>query len=76
MKVMTGELDFYINGSLNRALELLRNGDKMDEHLERFDPVVAKYRMVEMKEFLVVDCHPQKNRKTNKNIVKNENRCT
>ena len=74
-KVVTGELDFYINGSLKWALELLRNGDKISEHLERFDPNVGKYRKVEMNEFLVVDCRPY-NRKGAKTIIKDENRCT
>jgi calcineurin-like phosphoesterase family protein len=54
--VVTGELDFFINGSLKWALELLRNGKKNGERMERFDETVGKYRVVEMNDYLVVDC--------------------
>lgn len=43
----TGELDFYINGNLKWCLELLRNGDKINNHLERFDPSTGRYRNAE-----------------------------
>ncbi len=45
-EVITGELDFFIFGDLNWAIELLRNGDKINEHVERFDPEKGKYRLV------------------------------
>ncbi|KAL3904848.1 MAG: hypothetical protein SGILL_009910, partial [Bacillariaceae sp.] len=57
---ISGELDFYINGSLQWCLELLRNGDKIGEHLARFKPQTGKYRNVEAKDYLVVDCRPPK----------------
>ena len=58
--VERGELDFYINGSLQWCLELLRNGDKIGERLARFKPRTGKYRNVEAKDYLVVDCRPPK----------------
>ena len=57
---ISGELDFYINGRLQWCLELLRNGDKIGEHLARFKPQTGKYRNVEAKDYLVVDCRPPK----------------
>ena len=54
-KVVTGELDFYVNYSLQWAVELLRKGDGIGEHLARFDRNTGKYREVEMKQHLVVD---------------------
>ena len=56
----TGELDFYINGRLKWCLELLRGGDKVKKHLNRFDPVNGKYRKVPKNDYLVVDCRGPK----------------
>ena len=70
---ISGELDFYINGQLQWCLELLRNGDKIGEHLARFDPHEGKYREVESKEFLVVDCRGPKR---GYGARKSEDRCT
>ena len=33
----TGEVDFYVNGEICWAFELLRNGNKLREHRERFN---------------------------------------
>lgn len=33
-----GELDFWINSQLNWAFELMREGDRRPQHLERFQP--------------------------------------
>ena len=38
----SGELDFYINSDLKWALELLREGDSVGEHLSRFHPKSRK----------------------------------
>ena len=57
---VTGELDFYINGDKQWCLELLRNGDKIGEHIARFDEHECKYRKVVMKDYLVVDCRGPK----------------
>ena len=55
---VTGELDFFIYGDdLNWAIELLRNGKKILEHVPRFDPPQnGKYRLVGHAAHLVVDC--------------------
>ena len=56
-KVKTGELDFYIRNGNKWGLELLRDGDKIGEHLGR---IPGKYKNVVADEWLVVDCrvHP------------------
>mmetsp|Transcript_11136 Transcript_11136/g.24820 ORF Transcript_11136/g.24820 Transcript_11136/m.24820 type:complete len:167 (-) Transcript_11136:1099-1599(-) len=59
-KEISGELDFYIDGQLQWCLELLRNGDKIGEHLVRFHPHSGKYREVKARQYLVVDCRPPK----------------
>lgn len=43
-KTVAGELDFYIAGHLHWAVELLRNGDTINEHVQRFDPNSGKHR--------------------------------
>lgn len=70
--VVIGELDFYVNGSLQWCLELLRNGDKVREHLNRFDANDGKYREVAANDFLVVDCRGPKTRA----VTADESRCT
>jgi hypothetical protein len=71
--VVTGELDFYLNGDLQWCLELLRLGDKIGEHIARFDEYVGKYREVASKSYLVVDCQgPRKG----SGVQKSEARCT
>ena len=68
-----GELDFYINGDLQWCLELLRLGDKIGEHVARFDKFEGKYREVPAKEVLVVDCRGPKVRG---GIKAMDSRCT
>ena len=67
-----GELDFFINAEYRWCLELLRNGDKIGEHLSRFDPSIGKYRGVVPNDYLVVDCRGPKTRA----VAENEARCT
>ena len=55
-ELVSGELDFCINGDLQWCLEILRLGDKVGQHLARFDYEEGKYREVQMREYLVVDC--------------------
>ena len=69
----TGELDFYINGNLKWCLELLRMGDKIGNHLERFNPLNGRYRNVEMNDYLVVDCRGPK---VGSGVQANASRCT
>lgn len=52
-KTVTGELDFYIRNGRKWALELLRDGKELREHLSR---IPGKYRNVEATSWLVVDC--------------------
>lgn len=59
-EIVSGELDFYVDGHLQWCLELLRQGDKIGEHLSRFDKRIGKYREVEANQYLVVDCRPAK----------------
>ena len=70
--IVTGELDFYVNGSLQWCLELLRNGDKVREHLDRFGSNDGKYREVAANDSLVVDCRGPKTRA----VTADESRCT
>ena len=70
-KVVTGELDFCIGGSLKWAIELLVNGTKIGGRVQHFDPTVGKYQKVEMNDWLVVDCRPY-----NGKGAKDRNRCT
>ena len=65
----TGELDFYINSQLQWCLELLRMGDKVGQHLDRFK---GKCREVPTSEFLIVDCRGPKK---GAGAHRNENRC-
>ena len=51
-KTVTGELDFYIKNGKKWALELMRDGKKIGEHLDR---IPGKYQNVEADEWLVVD---------------------
>jgi hypothetical protein len=71
--IVTGELDFYINGVLQWCLELLRNGDKIGEHLGRFDETNGKYREVASNDLLVVDCRGPKR---GRGVQPNASRCT
>jgi hypothetical protein len=68
----SGELDFYINGELQWALELLRKGDLLEKHIHRFHPTSGTYRNVQAKAFLVVDCRGPKTRA----VQRMEERCT
>lgn len=52
-KIVTGELDFYIKNGRKWALELLRDGSRLGEHLGR---IPGKYKDVEATAWLVVDC--------------------
>ena len=70
--ILSGELDFYINGDLQWALELVRNGNKIGGHVERFHAVTGKYRHVEPKAYLVVDCRGPKTL----SVQRMEERCT
>ena len=55
-----GALDFYIDGSLVWGLELLVNGDRIGEHIDRFGPN-GKYSILGFTDYIVVDFRPSKN---------------
>lgn len=61
-KVETGELDFFVSGELKWAIELLVDGDKINEHVARFDPTNGTYRKVGHTAHLVVDCRKGRTR--------------
>lgn len=52
-QVVTGELDFYMKKGQKWALELLRDGHGVGEHLGR---IPGKYKNVDADAWLVVDC--------------------
>ena len=56
LQAVTGELDFLIDcEDLNWAVELLVKGDKIIEHVQRFDEKNGKYRKVGYDEYIVID---------------------
>ena len=54
-QAITGEIDFYLNGSLRWGIELLVNGDGTGEHLCRFSPPNGKYALLAVNDYVVVD---------------------
>jgi hypothetical protein len=52
---ISGEIDFFINGDLRWGVELLANGDKIDEHMDRFSQPNGKYSNLNPKDYYVVD---------------------
>ena len=59
-EVIRGELDFFVddgnvNGATKWAVELLVDGDKINEHVGRFDRENGKYGAVGHRAHIVVD---------------------
>ena len=52
--IITGELDFYLNGSLRWGIELLVGGVGVGEHIHRFADD-GKYAKLKVKDYAVVD---------------------
>jgi hypothetical protein len=50
-----GFIDFYVNDTVQWAIELLRLGSGLTEHRNRFHPITGKYRTLPTKKHLVVD---------------------
>ena len=71
---VTGELDFYINGRLQWCSELLRNEDKIGEHIQHFDENNGKYCKVDMNDYLVVNC--RRAEKRGAGVQPSESQCT
>jgi len=70
---VTGALDFFVNGKLKWCVELLRNGKGIGEHIGRVDVNNGKYRKVDMREYIVVDCRGPK---MGGGVHPSESRCT
>jgi hypothetical protein len=70
--VITGELDFFVGGKLSWAIEVTRKGDKINEHVSRFDPNNGKYRAIGHSAWIVVDCRGPRV----KQVESKEARCT
>jgi energy-coupling factor transporter ATP-binding protein EcfA2 len=58
---INGEIDFYLNGSLRWGIELLVNGDKIGQHMSRFE-VNGKYAALGVKDYIVVNLQGNYNR--------------
>ena len=50
-----GFLDFYIDSDAQLGFELLRNGVKINEHSERFDPEKGIYKDIPLRDYAVLD---------------------
>ena len=50
-----GFLDFYIDGEQQWGFELLRDGDKLQGHMDRFDLASGRYRDIPLADYAVVD---------------------
>ena len=50
-----GFVDFHINDTVQLAVELLRLGDRLKQHINRFHPVTGKYRELPTKKYIAVD---------------------
>lgn len=72
-KVVSGELDFYVNSELKWALELLKEGIGIGQHLARFHPATGKYREVDTNQYLVVDLRGPRSKNP---VTADPNRCT
>jgi hypothetical protein len=51
----TGYLDFYIDGDIQLGFELLRNGVKINGHLNRFDAENGIYKDIPLHDYAVLD---------------------
>ena len=50
-----GEIDVYVNSSLRWGIELLVNGDGIEEHISRFSHPNGKYVALAVNDYAVVD---------------------
>jgi len=53
-KKNNGELDFYVDSDLKWAIEFLREGDKIKEHIQRFTKG-GRYRHIPRKDIAILD---------------------
>ena len=52
--IISGEIDFYLNGDLRWGIELLIRGRNIGEHVERFGDF-GKYKALQMRDHIIVD---------------------
>ena len=50
-----GYLDFYIDSDIQLGFELLRNGVRLNGHLDRFDPENGLYNSIPLHDYAVID---------------------
>jgi len=55
---ISGAIDFYVNGDRRWGIELLVKGDRLGEHLARFEKPSGKYVPLAMTDYRVVDIRP------------------
>jgi hypothetical protein len=48
-------LDFYLDSTIKYGYELLREGSKVDNHIQRFDELSPGYKNIPLNDYLVVD---------------------
>lgn len=53
-----GYLDFYVDNTVQYGIELLRKGNRLVEHLERFEPA-GRYWPIAFKDCVAVDFHEE-----------------
>lgn len=63
----TGYLDLYINHDLKWGIELLRDGIKLEEHIDRFNKINGIYHDIPMNQWIILDFN-RKN-KVKKNLL-------
>src|SRR5207244_4899290 len=49
-----GFLDFYINNDIRWGVEIMREGQKMSDHIDRFDED-GKYRKIPLENWAIID---------------------
>jgi hypothetical protein len=52
---INGEIDFYVNGGLRWGIELVVNGDRITERLNRFVEPSGKYAKLHTRDYVIVD---------------------
>ena len=50
-----GSLDFYLDSTMQLGFELLREGNKIQQHIGRFSETDSPGKQIDMKDYLVVD---------------------
>mmetsp|Transcript_57126 Transcript_57126/g.139235 ORF Transcript_57126/g.139235 Transcript_57126/m.139235 type:complete len:97 (-) Transcript_57126:1895-2185(-) len=63
--VVTGELNFYVNGQLKWALELVRLGSKIGDHVARFEEMKGNTGRSSKMIFLLLTAAAQRRNRCN-----------